>query len=414
MKWIYNLGIYTYKQLVALAGLRNAKARKLTQGQKSIFGYLAAHARPQGGYLWIHASSLGEFEQGRPLIEAIKKAQPETSILLTFFSPSGYEVRKDYPGADLVCYLPFDLPGNVRRFLDITRPTKAIFIKYEFWANYLNELNRRRIPLYIISAIFRPGQIFFRPYGAYFRRILRNFTHLYIQNESSRRLLADIGITNVSVVGDTRFDRVIEIRQAAKDLPIVERFAQEGKTLIAGSSWPKDEEFIIEYFNSRKDIKLILAPHEIHESHLQQIEKQLQRPFIRYTRASAHEIAACDCLIIDCFGLLSSIYRYGTLAYVGGGFGAGIHNIAEAAVYNLPVIFGPNHARFKEALDLIACEGGFAIDNGADFATVANQLLDNPDRLAAASQNAGDYITSHAGATCLILEDLFGIEPSQQ
>ena len=410
MKWIYNFGIYSYKQLVALAGIRNAKARKLARGQKGVFDYLAQKARPQGGYLWIHASSLGEFEQGRPLIEAIRKARPDTPILLTFFSPSGYEVRKNYEGADLVCYLPFDLPGNVKRFLDITRPTQAIFIKYEFWANYLNELKRREIPTYIISAIFRPNQIFFRFYGGYFRRILRNFTHLYIQNEQSRQLLAGIGITNVSVVGDTRFDRVSDIRRSAKNLPLVETFAQGRKILVAGSSWPKDEEFLIDYFNRHDDIKLILAPHEIHESHLAFIESRLQRPALRYTRATPERVASCDCLIIDCFGLLSSIYRYGTLAYVGGGFGAGIHNIAEAAVYDLPVIFGPNHQRFKEAHELIACGGGFAITSGEEFDSLADSLLYDADRLATASHNAGHYIASHTGATRRILQSLFGIE----
>lgn len=410
MKLIYNFGIYCYKQLVALAGMRNAKARKLTQGQKGIFDYLSQHADPQDGYLWIHASSLGEFEQGRPLIEAIRKARPDTRILLTFFSPSGYEVRKNYPGADLVCYLPFDLPGNVKRFLDLTRPTQAIFIKYEFWANYLNELKRRNIPTYSISAIFRPNQVFFRFYGGYFRRILRNFTHLYIQNEQSRQLLAGIGITNVSVVGDTRFDRVSDIRLSAKDLPVIEAFAQGKKVLVVGSSWPKDEEFILDYFNHRDDIKLIIAPHEIHESHLLFIESRLKRPTLRYTQATEATAATCDCLIIDCFGLLSSIYRYGTLAYVGGGFGAGIHNIAEAAVYNLPVIFGPNHRRFKEAHELIACGGGFAIDSGEAFRSTADRLLSDPDALATASHNAGHYIASHTGATRLILKDLFGID----
>ncbi len=410
MKLIYNFGIYCYKQLVALAGMRNAKARKLTQGQKGIFDYLSQHADPQGGYLWIHASSLGEFEQGRPLIEAIRKARPDTRILLTFFSPSGYEVRKNYPGADLVCYLPFDLPGNVKRFLDLTRPTQAIFIKYEFWANYLNELKRRNIPTYSISAIFRPNQVFFRFYGGYFRRILRNFTHLYIQNEQSRQLLAGIGITNVSVVGDTRFDRVSDIRLSAKELPVVEAFAQGKKVLVVGSSWPKDEEFILDYFNHRDDIKLIIAPHEIHESHLLFIESRLKHPTLRYTQATEATAATCDCLIIDCFGLLSSIYRYGTLAYVGGGFGAGIHNIAEAAVYNLPVIFGPNHRRFKEAHELIACGGGFAIDSGEAFRSTADRLLSDPDALATASYNAGHYIASHTGATRLILKDLFGID----
>ena len=402
MKLIYNFGIYCYKQLVALAGMRNAKARKLTQGQKGIFDYLSQHADPQGGYLWIHASSLGEFEQGRPLIEAIRKARPDTRILLTFFSPSGYEVRKNYPGADLVCYLPFDLPGNVKRFLDLTRPTQAIFIKYEFWANYLNELKRRNIPTYSISAIFRPNQVFFRFYGGYFRRILRNFTHLYIQNEQSRQLLAGIGITS--------FDRVSDIRLSAKELPVVEAFAQGKKVLVAGSSWPKDEEFILDYFNHRDDIKLIIAPHEIHESHLLFIESLLKRPTLRYTQATEATAATCDCLIIDCFGLLSSIYRYGTLAYVGGGFGAGIHNIAEAAVYDLPVIFGPNHRRFKEAHELIACGGGFAIDSGEAFRATADRLLSDPDALATASHNAGHYIASHTGATRLILKDLFGIE----
>lgn len=410
MKLIYNFGIYCYKQLVALAGVRNAKARKLTQGQKGIFDYLSQHTDPQGGYLWIHASSLGEFEQGRPLIEAIRKARPDTRILLTFFSPSGYEVRKNYPGADLVCYLPFDLPGNVKRFLDLTRPTQAIFIKYEFWANYLNELKRRNIPTYSISAIFRPNQVFFRFYGGYFRRILRNFTHLYIQNEQSRQLLTGIGITNVSVVGDTRFDRVSDIRQSAKELPVIEAFAQGKKVLVVGSSWPKDEEFILDYFNHRDDIKLIIAPHEIHESHLLFIESRLKRPTLRYTQATEATAASCDCLIIDCFGLLSSIYRYGTLAYVGGGFGAGIHNIAEAAVYNLPVIFGPNHRRFKEAHELIACGGGFAIDSGEAFRSTADRLLSDPDALATASHNAGHYIASHTGATRLILKDLFGID----
>lgn len=410
MKLIYNFGIYCYKQLVALAGTRNAKAQKLTQGQKGIFDYLEQNVNPQGGYLWIHASSLGEFEQGRPLIETLKKHRPDTQILLTFFSPSGYEVRKNYPGADLVCYLPFDLPGNVRRFLDLTKPQKAIFIKYEFWANYLNELKQRNIPTYIISAIFRPKQIFFRAYGGYFRRILRNFTHLYIQNETSRRLLADIGITNVTIVGDTRFDRVRDIRLSAKELPLVEQFSQGKKTIIAGSSWPKDEEFIIDYFNRKNEIKLIIAPHEIHESHLQFIEKLSKRKTVRYTQATAAEVAACDCLIVDCFGLLSSIYRYGTIAYVGGGFGAGIHNIAEAAVYGLPVIFGPNHRRFKEAHELIACGGGFAINHGDEFIAIADKLLSNPQLLASTSEKAGSYIATNTGATKRILKDLFGID----
>lgn len=246
MKSIYNFGIYCYKQLVALAGIRNVKARKLTQGQKGIFDYLSRHADPQGGYLWIHASSLGEFEQGRPLIEAIKKAQPDTKILLTFFSPSGYEVRKDYSGADLICYLPFDLPGNVRRFLDLTKPTKAIFIKYEFWANYLNELKRRNIPTYIVSAIFRPKQIFFRSYGGYFRRILKNFTHLYIQDERSRQLLASIGIDNVSIVGDTRFDRSATFVARPKNYLLSKRSHKGKRYLLPAARGPKTRSSLLD------------------------------------------------------------------------------------------------------------------------------------------------------------------------
>ncbi len=410
MRLIYNFGIYCYKQLAAVAGIRNAKARKLTQGQKGIFEYLRRNAATQGGYVWIHASSLGEFEQGRPLIEAIKRAQPDTRVLLTFFSPSGYEVRKNYELADLVCYLPFDLPGNVRQFLDIVRPTQAIFIKYEFWANYLNELHRREIPTYIVSAIFRPDQIFFRPYGGYFRRALDHFTHLYIQNEASRQLLAGIGIDKVTVVGDTRFDRVIDIRNGAKNLPLVESFAQGSPTLIAGSSWPKDEEILIDYFNRHKELKLILAPHEIDEHHLQSIERLLDRPTLRYSQATPEKVAEAQCLIIDCFGLLSSIYRYGTFAYIGGGFGVGIHNIAEAAVYGIPVIFGPNHHKFKEAHDLIACQGGFAIHDAHEFDALADRLLTDPAYLATTGKNAGDYIATHSGATRTIVRDIFGIE----
>ncbi len=410
MKWLYNFGIYCYKQLVNLAAIKKPKAQKLAQGQKEVFLYLSQHLDPQGGYIWIHASSLGEFEQGRPLIEALKQARPDSKILLTFFSPSGYEVRKNYDGADLVCYLPFDLPGNVRRFLDLVKPTYAIFIKYEYWANYLNELKRREIPTYIVSAIFRPGQIFFRFYGAFFRRLLHNFTHLYVQDENSRKLLAEIGVSNVTVAGDTRFDRVCDIRQAAKELPLVETFTHNHTTLIAGSSWPKDEEILIEYFNRHPELKLMIAPHEIHEEHLQSIEKLLTRPALRYSQATPETIAQSDCLIIDCFGLLSSIYRYGTIAYVGGGFGVGIHNIAEAAVYGIPVIFGPNYDRFKEAHELIACHGGFAIHNNDEFVALADRLLTHPDQLKEAGYSAGNYIASNSGATKLILKDLLKLK----
>ena len=407
MNILYNFGIYTYKQLVNIASFRNLKARKMKQGHKEIFHYLAQNADPEGGYIWIHASSLGEFEQGRPIIEAIKAHYPEQKIAITFFSPSGYEVRKNYPKADLICYLPFDLPNNVNRFLNILKPKQAIFIKYEFWGNYLNALAKRNIPTYIISAIFRPSQIFFRPYGGYFRKILKNFEHLYVQDENSKKLLKDIGITKVSVTGDTRFDRVLEIRSQAKELPLIEQFSKEKFTLIAGSSWPKDEEIFIDYFNRHPEMKLIIAPHEIHEEHIQFILSRLNRTTIRYTQADEKNIQKADCIIIDCFGLLSSIYRYGQVAYVGGGFGAGIHNVPEAAVYSIPVIFGPNHKKFKEAKELIIAGGGFSISKSEDFKLVMDRLLKNKEFLSKAGITAGQYIQNNSGASKKILKELY-------
>lgn len=407
MNILYNFGIYTYKQLVAIAALRNPKARKMRQGHKKIFEYLKQNADPQGGYIWIHASSLGEFEQGRPIIEAIKNRYPEQKIAVTFFSPSGYEVRKNYPKADLICYLPFDLPGNVNRFLDLLKPKQAIFIKYEFWGNYLNALAKRNIPTYIISAIFRPSQIFFKPYGGYFRRILQNFEHLYVQDDNSKELLKNIGITKVSVTGDTRFDRVLEIRRQAKELPLIEQFSNGEFTLIAGSSWPKDEEIFIDYFNRHPEIKLIIAPHEIHEEHIQSILSRLSRPAIRYTQADKENIQKADCVIIDCFGLLSSIYHYGQVAYIGGGFGAGIHNVPEAAVYGIPVIFGPNYKKFKEAKDLIAAGGGFSISGHKDFDVLMDQFLKDKKFLSDAGNIAGQYIQTNSGASKRILKELY-------
>ncbi|RHS45316.1 3-deoxy-D-manno-octulosonic acid transferase [Tannerella sp. AF04-6] len=407
MNILYNFGIYTYKQLVNIASFRNLKARKMKQGHKEIFHYLAQNADPEGGYIWIHASSLGEFEQGRPIIEAIKAHYPEQKIAITFFSPSGYEVRKNYSKADLICYLPFDLPNNVNRFLNILKPKQAIFIKYEFWGNYLNALAKRNIPTYIISAIFRPSQIFFRPYGGYFRKILQNFEHLYVQDENSKKLLKDIGIIKVSVTGDTRFDRVLEIRSQAKELPLIEQFSKEKFTLIAGSSWPKDEEIFIDYFNRHPEMKLIIAPHEIHEEHIQFILSRLNRTTIRYTQADEKNIQKADCIIIDCFGLLSSIYRYGQVAYVGGGFGAGIHNVPEAAVYSIPVIFGPNHKKFKEAKELIIAGGGFSISKSEDFKLVMDRLLKNKEFLSKAGITAGQYIQNNSGASKKILKELY-------
>lgn len=365
-------------------------------------------------YIWFHASSLGEFEQGRPMIEKIRAEHPEYKVLLTFFSPSGYEVRKNYAGADVICYLPFDTTYRVSKFLNLANPAVAIFIKYEFWGNYLHELKRRGIPVYIISAIFRPDQLFFQWYGYSYRKMLSCFTHLFVQDERSAQLLKDFGVENVTVTGDTRFDRVLDVRKQARDISVVERFVfnKEGKksfTLVAGSSWPQDEVILLRYFNSHPEMKLIIAPHEIHREHLLYIESLIKRPSVRLSDViseSATMLHDKDCLIVDSFGLLSSIYRYGEIAYVGGGFGTGIHNTLEAAVYGVPVLFGPKYHKFKEARDLIAVGGGFSVTDEKAFCARMDELLTYPELLASAGHAAGTFVCGHAGATDLVLKQL--------
>ena len=394
---MYSLGIYLMALGVRVAALFKEKLRKMVQGHRATWQML----RALGGkdtYVWFHAASLGEFEQGRPLMERLRREHPEKKILLTFFSPSGYEVRKNYDGADLVCYLPFDTPLNARRFVKLARPEAAFFIKYEFWRNYIEVLYKRGIPCYSVSSIFRENQIFFRPYGRGYARCLSRMTHLFVQNETSRRLLEGIGVTNVDVVGDTRFDRVLDIRNAAKPLPLAERFAGCWKVLVAGSSWPQDEEIIIPYFNKHPNLKLVLAPHVVSEEHLQAIERQLARPALRYSKATPKAVAEVDCLIIDCYGLLSSIYRYASMAYVGGGFGVGIHNVPEAAVYGIPVIIGPNNKKFREAQALLRCGGCKEIAGVADFEQIMDAWLSDKEALATAGKAAGCYIADNAGA----------------
>lgn len=361
-------------------------------------------------YIWFHASSLGEFEQGRPMMEKIKSDYPGYKILLTFFSPSGYEVRKNYGGADVICYLPFDTPYKVRKFLNLANPVMAIFIKYEFWGNYLKELNSRGIPTYIISAIFRKDQLFFQWFGKPYRKMLFFFDHIFVQDTRSEELLNQFGITNVTVAGDTRFDRVLEVYNQSRSIPSVEMFVRKKDdrqvTLIVGSSWPQDEQLFIKYFNEHPEIKLIIAPHEIHREHLMLIESLLRRPSIRLSEAHNQDLSDKDCLIVDSFGLLSSIYRYGDLAYIGGGFGNGIHNTLEAAVYGIPVIFGPKFHKFKEAKLLIEVGGGFSISDEKSFDNKMDELLSNRDLLKAAGKAAGDFVDHNAGATDQILKQL--------
>lgn len=406
---MYNLAIYLYLLGVAIYSRFNEKVRKMWRGERDAFCILREQVDPNARYVWFHAASLGEFEQGRPLMEQMKREHPDIKILLTFFSPSGYEVRKNYEGADIICYLPLDTITNARRFLRTVRPEMAFFIKYEFWYNYLHILKHRHVPVYSVSSIFRDGQVFFRWYGCQYGRVLRCFTHFYVQNEKSKELLGKIGLTNVTVTGDTRFDRVLQIKEQAKQLPAVEQFTKGHKVFIAGSSWQPDEEIFIPYFNEHRDWKLVIAPHVIGEDHLQQIEKLLEgRKVVRYTNVAEKPEAAADAevLIINCFGLLSSIYHYADVTYVGGGFGVGIHNTLEAAVWEVPVIFGPNNEKFHEAQGLKACKGGFEIKDYADFERLMNRFEADADYLTKAGQQAGSYVKQLSGATQRILSDV--------
>ncbi len=404
---MYSLGIYIYILCVRIASLFSTKARLLLDGHAETFGILARTLRTNDRYVWFHASSLGEFEQGRPLMERIRQRHPEYKILLTFFSPSGYEVRKNYDGADIVCYMPFDTPRNARRFVRMVKPEKAFFIKYEFWKNFIDELHRSRCEVYSVSSIFRKNQIFFRSYGRLYAKVLHNFTRIFVQNDDSRRLLENVGVTAVSVAGDTRFDRVTDIRNAAKEVDAAKHFA-EGATnvLVVGSSWEPDEDIIIPYFNEHKDLKLILAPHVVNEAHIRRILSALKRPAIRITQAEKENrsLQDFDCMIVDTYGMLSSIYRYGNIAYVGGGFGVGIHNVPEAAVYGVPVLIGPNHQKFREAEMLLHLGGCFEITSPDTFAMTMKLLTQNEDSRKKAGDAAGNYILSNAGAADKIFD----------
>ena len=415
---MYNIIIYAYLLGVAVYSRFNEKVRKMWRGERDAFRVLREQVDPNARYVWFHAASLGEFEQGRPLMEQLRRDHPELKILLTFFSPSGYEVRKNYEGADIICYLPLDTIRNARRFLRLIRPEMAFFIKYEFWYNYLHILKHRGVPLYSVSSIFREGQVFFRWYGRQYGHVLKCFTHFYVQNDKSRQLLSSIGINNTTVVGDTRFDRVLQIKEMAAplSLPKVDMidllFGSGAKVFVAGSSWPPDEEIFIRYFNEHPEWKLIIAPHVIGEDHLKQIEKLLNgRTSIRYSQLSqamASPTGAGDAsvLIIDCFGLLSSIYRYATVTYVGGGFGVSIHNTLEAAVWAKPVIFGPENQKFQEAQGLKQCGGGLEIKNYDEFQQLMERFSRDQAYLQQAGQQAGAYVESLAGATRKILSDI--------
>lgn len=414
---IYNIVIYFVLWGIAIASLFNEKVRKMWRGEREAFKILKQKVDPNAKYIWFHAASLGEFEQGRPLMERIRKDYPQYKILLTFYSPSGYEVRKNYEGADIICYMPVDTRLNAIRFLRLVRPVMAFFIKYEFWSNFLHILKHRNIPTYSVSSIFREDQVFFKWYGRNYAGVLKCFTRFFVQNEESKRLLEGIGITAVDVVGDTRFDRVLQIKEAAKQLPICEAFRtgvassqsadvphHDFKVFVAGSSWPPDENIFIPFFNEHKDWRLLIAPHVIAEEHLKLILSLIKdKKVVRYTQTTPEEAAEADVLIIDCFGLLSSMYNYGDVAYIGGGFGVGIHNTLEAAVWNMPVIFGPNNKKFQEAQGLLKSGGGFEINIYEDFSGLMGSLMNDENFLNQAGDKAGAFVAHLAGATDKVL-----------
>ena len=468
---MYNIAIYIYLIGVAIGSLFNKKIKKMWRGEREAVDLLKEKVDPTAKYVWFHAASLGEFEQGRPLIEQLRATHPEYKILLTFFSPSGYEVRKNYEGADIVCYLPLDTIRNARRFLRAVHPVMAFFIKYEFWYNYLHILRHRGVPVYSVSSIFRPGQVFFKWYGRNYAKVLHCITHFFVQNEVSLQLLKGIGIDEATVVGDTRFDRVLQIKEQSKELPIVEAFkgingkgdackdnisedacngdlsedackrvlsedackedlsedackedlsedackedlSENGckgcKVFVAGSSWQPDEDIFIRFFNDHPDWKLIIAPHVIGEDHLAYILDKLQMKAVRYTQATEQSAAEARCLIIDCFGLLSTIYRYGEIAYVGGGFGVGIHNVPEAAVWGVPVLFGPNNKRSQEAQDLLACKGSFEVTDYDSFNTIISRLISDDKFRHQCGEASANYVKSRSGATDIIMKSVVG------
>lgn len=406
MAFFYNLGIRAYTLAIRLASPFNEKASLWTKGRKNIGERIGEIDKGKHRLVWFHAASLGEFEQGRPVMEALKKEQPETKILLTFFSPSGYEIRKNYAGADYILYLPADTPRNARHFVESIQPDAAVFVKYEYWYNYLNQLNKRHIPTYLISAIFRKEQPFFKTWGSLHRKMLHFFTRIFIQDEESARLLSSIGIQAFEQTGDTRFDRVKQIADAAKDIDKVASFLNGAPAVICGSTWPPDEDLLLDYINSdNTPFKWIIAPHEIGENHIKNILGKCKQKVVRYSQEES-DVTDAKVLIIDCIGLLSSIYRYGKIAYIGGGFGAGIHNTLEAAVYGIPVIFGPRYQKFNEAVTLIQQGGAFSIHNKTELDELLDSLLRDQAITETAGRQALAYVNSQLGATDIIMKYL--------
>ncbi|MDD5508251.1 MAG: glycosyltransferase N-terminal domain-containing protein [Bacteroidales bacterium] len=408
MRFFYTLTILFYGLAIRVASLFNRKAAQWIHGRRDLFAGLEEFKKSAPSPLiWFHCASLGEFEQGRTLMERIKKVYPGHRILLTFFSPSGYEIRKDYPLADHVTYLPLDTPWNARRFVQMAQPEIVFFIKYEYWYNFLSALHREHIPVYITAAIFRQKQLFFRWYGTWFRSQLDKITCLFVQNESSLELLHRYGITNAIVCGDTRFDRVKAVAENPLPFPQVERFAYGYPLLMAGSTWPEDEELLIRLMEATSgSLRFVIAPHEIHPDRIQSLLKRIRQPAVTFSSLQGAEAVEASILVIDTMGMLSHLYRYATIVYVGGGFGKGIHNILEAAAFSKPILFGPNHRRFREADDLIRSGGAKCISSAEGLISAVQQLTGDPDLYRRSADAGGQYVKTHTGATDKIIDSV--------
>ncbi len=409
MTFVYTIFIHLYHFLIALFAPFNKKAglrrKGLVNWQKKLEGQCTSGSR----YIWFHCASLGEFEQGRPVIEEVRRKFPEYKTVLTFFSSSGYEIRKNYPHAEIIGYLPADTPRNARKFIGIIRPEMVFFIKYEFWYNYIAEMDKRGIPLYLLSSVFRKRQVFFSPmpWGKWFRHMLQLFHHFFLQDQESSSLLKSIGLTNYTISGDTRFDRVASIAESSQTLPVVEKFLEGKSLLVAGSTWKPDEDLLVPFINEQKGMKFILVPHEVTPSNVNRLLKLLKRPVVLYSRADEATVCEYDVLVVDSVGLLSSIYRYGTYAYIGGGFGVGIHNILEAATFGMPLFFGPNYHKFREACQLVESEAAFPVTSAGQFRERLLNLADNPKKVEEISQTAFRYVQNHRGATQRVIRQVF-------
>lgn len=415
MRFIYKIGIQLYFFLILLVAPFNIKARRWLKGRQGIYRKIRASFSPGDSVIWVHCASLGEFEQGRPIIEEIRKTMPDKKILLTFFSPSGYELRKNYEVAHCVTYMPLDTRLNAWYFMNLVKPEMAFFIKYDYWYYFLRTLKKKRIPTYVVSAKFRRDQIFFKWYGAWYRSVLKFFTVLYVQNEESRKLLGVIGIKNVEVTGDTRFDRVYNLSHRTVDYPWLEPFVGGKKVIVAGSTWERDEQMLISYINnSDPNIRFILAPHEINEKKLIRIIELIEHPTVRFTDNDKSGYKNAKVLIVDTIGHLSSLYRYGKIAYIGGGFGKGIHNILEAATYGLPVVFGPKYQKFMEAVEMIDRKAAFSVSDFKELKSTFDNLTSDEKLLADCSQRARLYIESNLGATTKIINDAMNIQSQQK